>query len=298
MELARFLATFKIVGLGEATHGNAKNAAFRVKIIKDMILNHGFRTICIEEDVFAVRSAATSMKNLDIYIHKFLWAWDNRYIYDLFRFVINWNLHHKHDKVTIIGADAQASWALDAVPEDTELGRMYFKYKDEKRPVRDTYLFNLFMKQYDQKSKAIMIFHNGHLSKVRMGDEYMGALMEKHFKEEYFVVANTFTRGTYFGIDWKPGGLSEFGTVSVSVKDPIYGLSKPLFFYPPPSPLMWEGHGGIEIGNPMKYFKKVKTSGYDAILLINDETPLIPYAKNEILLRNKEKHRLKEKKDE
>jgi erythromycin esterase-like protein len=278
------LSSFEIVGLGECTHGNKKNTLFRFELIKTLIQKHKFRCVVLEEDVYGVHQS----------VHTFQWNWANPIMKKLLDWIVSWNSSHPSDKVTILGVDIQ-KWQILSDDEKKELkskkakvAELYCKYgalneSNAKKGLdkRDFYMFKMFEKQWNSK-KTICIFHNGHLSKVQQHKDYVpfGHYLYTSFGNQYFNVANTFVKGKYYGMymGFFEGKKNEFQTVTIHIKDKVYGDTKgPQFFYPPPTDYCWEGHGAVDKRDPLKYFEKVSTKGYDSILLINNEEPLIPY---------------------
>jgi hypothetical protein len=121
------------------------------------------------------------------------------------------------------------------------------------------------------------MFHNFHLNK---SDKYkdMGYYIHKTYKDKYICVANTFTKGTYYGLFISSKG-GEFQDVNIDISEKDYTEEKPKLYYPP---LKFIFGGGAIVDNrhPRKYFVKHTTEGWDAVLCINNEKPLVPYVKN------------------
>jgi hypothetical protein len=105
----------------------------------------------------------------------------------------------------------------------------------------------------------------------------MGYYINKTYRNKYICVANTFTRGIYHG--FCISNTQEFQDVAIDIADSIYGDVRTALYVPPP-PYLFEGSLQVDKLHPMKYFVKQDTAGFDAVLCINNERPLVPYSKN------------------
>jgi hypothetical protein len=72
---------------------------------------------------------------------------------------------------------------------------------------------------------------------------------------------------------------TEFQEITITLEDKIYKGNSPAV---KTSSYIWEGHGGVDKRNPMRYFYKKSSRGFDLILFINNETPLKPNKENNI----------------
>ena len=280
---------YELIGLGEATHGNYKNAEFRASVIMNLILNHGVRELILEDDVFVVQKInidqeLTQMKELQ-------YPFDNRVMRSLFTRIFAFNKQNPTDKVTLIGADIQR-FQIDDQSDNSNLGKLYRKYAQYKPENRDTHeprdrgMSKMIEAQHQPGKKAALIFHNGHLTKSEK-EGNMGFHLNKLYPGKFTAIANTFTKGTYQGLfmpseeERSEGLKTNFQEITVNTQDPFYIGSGPTF-YKNPTSYLWEGHGGVDKRNPMRYFFKKPTAGFDGVLFINNERPLFPNKTNQI----------------
>ena len=290
--LIKTVSPYEIIGLGEGSHGSYKNAMFRTNVIKQLIKEHRVREVFLEDDVFAMKRIAEDKgHNLPELMNQLQYPFDNIAIRTLYQWIFQFNNEHPDDPVKILGADIQL-YQLKDISTKSPLGALYRKWakynidhattKESHQP-RDKGMAEMIKAQHIPGVKAVLIFHNGHLNKSAVHSN-MGFHINQAFPGKYIVVANTFTKGTYHGffMGYTEGLKNEFVNSTINVKDPFYKGNLPVFYSPPPVNYIWEGHGGVDPRDPMKYFTKISSNGFDAILLINNETPLKPYKTNKM----------------
>ena len=292
-DLIATVIPYELIGLGEGSHGSYKHAMFRTNVIKKLIKEHNVREVFLEDDVFTMLKIGKDDKSrLHSNMNQLLYCFDNIAMRTLYAWILQFNKDHPSDTVKILGADIQRFQMKD--PSDkSALGAVYRKWaqyhidnpSDGKNShnSRDKAMAEMIKAQHTPGVKAVLIFHNDHLNKSAVHSN-MGFHVNQAYPEKYIVVANTFNKGTYHGYfeGWKEGLKNEFMDITINIKDPFYKGKSPIFYYPPPINYIWEGHGGVDPRDPMKYFFKKSSSGFDAILFINNELPLKPYKMNQI----------------
>lgn len=292
-DLINTVSPYELIGLGEATHGNYKNAMFRCKVIQHLIKNHGVREVILEDDVFTMqRIEKDEGKNLERLMNELQYCFDNIAMKKLYKYIFEFNKENPADKVRILGADVQR-YQTDDISTNSKLGKLYTlwaKYSIDNTKVsnshsaRDKAMFEMIKAQHKSGVKSVLIFHNDHLNKSAV-HENMGYFISKTYPSNYFVVANTFTSGSYLGLfmpsqnERRLGLKTEFQEITITLEDKIYKGNSPAIKR---SSYIWEGHGGVDKRNPMRYFYKKSSRGFDLILFINNETPLKPNKENNI----------------
>jgi erythromycin esterase-like protein len=288
--LIKTVSPYEIIGLGEGTHGSYKNAMFRTNAIKRLIKEHQIREVFLEDDVFLMqRIYKGGETHLSSNMNRLQWCFDNVAIRTLYKWIFKFNKEHPDDTVKILGADIQF-YQVEDISDKSSLGELYRKWakynidneteKDSHHP-RDKGMSEMIKAQHISGVKAVLIFHNDHLNKSAVHSN-MGFHINQAYPGKYIVVANTFTKGTYHGffmgrIDGLKNG---FHDITIDINDPFYKEKNPIFYYPTPVNYIWEGHGGVDPRDSMKYYLRSSSHGFDAILCINGELPLKVYKSN------------------
>ena len=291
-ELIQTVSSYEFIGLGEGSHGSYKNAMFRTNVIKQLIKEHNIREVFIEDDVFTLLKIFKDRgRNLSKIMNELQYCFDNIAIRTLYQWIFQFNKENPDDTVKILGADIQR-YQLEDNSDNSQLGVLYRKwgkYNIDKATTKDTHsprdkgMAEMIKAQHSSGVKAVLIFHNDHLNKSAVHSN-MGFHINQSYPEKYIVVANTFTKGTYHGffMGYTEGLKNEFVNITINVKDTFYKGNLPTFYHPPPVNYIWEGHGGVDPRDPMKYFLRKSSNGFDAILFINNEEPLKPYKTNNV----------------
>ena len=287
------VSSYELIGLGEGSHGSYKQAIFRTHVIKKLIQEHNVREVFLEDDVFTMLHIdRDDKKHLHKHMNQLMFCFDNIAMRTLYTWILQFNKDHPSDTVKILGADIQ-SYQIEDMSDKSPLGALYRKWGQyhidhptggkDTHSSRDKAMAEMIKGQHVSGVKAVLIFHNDHLNKSKIHYN-MGFHINQAYPKKYIVVANTFTKGTYHGLfeGWTEGLKNEFVDITVNVKDPFYKGDIPIFYYPPPVNYIWEGHGGVDPRDPMKYFVRKSSHGFDAILFINNEEPLKPYKTNQI----------------
>lgn len=276
-QISTVISNYDIIGLGEATHGNYKNAVFRSKLIKHLITHHSVREIVLEDDVIVVNKIMNHPDKLTQLMPYLMIPWDNEIMEDLFKWVFEWNRKNsensENSKVTIYGVDVTGVNSPFKHSISPNIIKKYNKMKEEQydKRSRDKNMSELFEDIHDPSKKSVLIFHNSHLNYSGY-QKLMGYYIKQKF-EKYFVLANSFIRGSYTGFFYdKKTDTGEFQVISVDIKEAKFNKDKD-FLYPPPA-LVWLPDSYVDKRDPYKYFFKKKSYGYDAVLLINDEKPI------------------------
>jgi erythromycin esterase-like protein len=292
-EVCNSLAKHEIIGLGEATHGSYKNSVMRFKIIKLLVEKYSIREIVIEDDVKIVNKImiddGVHLQQIMPYL---MHPWDNKIMEEMLLYIINWNKNNPDDKVRVYGVDIIKQGAVPFKHKiAASLNKSYESYSinmydttlNERQHIalRDKVMAALFEEQHVPGVSCVMIFHNAHLNHSGY-QKAMGYYIKQKFGTKYFAVANSFIRGSYSG--WFYGDKenlpSEYQVISVNKEDSIYNAKSPTFFSPPPAKYIWLPDSYVDKRDPYKFFYKKNTNGFDAVLLINDETPLHSYKEN------------------
>jgi len=278
-QISTIISNYDIIGLGEATHGNYKNALFRSKLIKHLITHHSIREIVLEDDIIVVNKIMNAPDKLTQLMPYLMFPWDNKIMEDLFNWVFEWN--RRNSKVSIYGVDATGVDSPFNHTLSPSIIKKYNKMKQEQydKVSRDKNMSELFEDMHDPSKKSVLIFHNSHLSYSGY-QKLMGYYIKQKF-DKYFVLANSFIRGSFLGFFYdNKEKKGEFQVISVDVKDAIFNKDKD-FLYPPPE-YVWLPDSYVDNRDPYKYFFKKKSHGYDAVLLINHEKPLHTFKEDDV----------------
>ena len=290
-----------ILGLGEATHGNLLINAWRVLTIKYLIEKHGFRVLALEDDVeYVERVFHEKLPNTYL-----AFMFSQPLMTELFDWIRAWNRTHpsSKDQVYVFGMDTQYKHSSSRTPE----GKLFREYSKKTWEVdgelRDRYMFEIFEKLYGDK-KTIVIAHNGHLQKTATGDDDPSERCDKDVDgdasvvesktfgqyvnselsyKKYIVVAHTFARGAFMATYWPPdikNKIYKIVRAEVNVRDPIYNAKEIKLFRKPPADYIYSGLWAFDLKNPMRYYDKSSSRGFDMVLLINEERMLDIYRDN------------------
>jgi len=299
-----------ILGLGENTHANFLFNKWRAQQIKYLIEFHGFRCLAFEDDVIYVQQVFYENKP----ITQLNIGNSSPITLDLLNWIKTWNANHKNDQVYIFGLDTQEQHQSN----ETKEGKLYSKYmaktysnkKGEGHEKRDEYMFEIFQELYGGR-KTIIIMHNSHLTKeipmygpsisLALNDGELqksdigkhhpfGAFINKKLKhKKYVVIANTFTKGSFFTLK-APVKYPDFVVTNafINIKDHNYSKQNITLFTKPPTHYIYEGLLAFNPKKANRYFNKVPSQGYDMVILINNEKPLNVYRNNRFLWNRSE----------
>ena len=174
-KLADKIKDYKIIGLGEATHGQLKLNEFRNKLIKYLVKKYNFRVIVLEEQYSCSKILDKYIKDKNISYLDGIDAFPflSKTFVNLLNWLKSYNKKNKN-KVSIIGIDCNDECpkynsksitnkyviklikAYNKIPYSEGIKRINF---------RDKCMYKIFMKQYNEKYKYLILSHNGHLQK-------------------------------------------------------------------------------------------------------------------------------------
>lgn len=225
----------KIVGMGEATHGQDKITKVRIEIFKNLVERCGYRFFILEDQYGCcelINLYINSRYESDVYdlINNLAWYWRSVHMVELVHWMKNYNLMLQSDKkLQFKGVDVQ-SLCGPIIEDKTNLLvanlHMLNNEIDQDNWVladgfRDLAMYNVFMNFYDEKEKYFIYAHNYHVSKtdlvginlkekskskiklegreIKTGDtvQWLGCLLDKRFGSKYYSVGNLFDDGAY-----------------------------------------------------------------------------------------------------
>jgi erythromycin esterase len=102
------MSVYKIVGLGEGTHGSKEFNELRIDIVKELIEKKGFRILCFENafgDCYYFNQWLNSGEPIKEGMKKYLFSlWQSRELEELFEWIRKFNQNNS-EKVSITGMD-------------------------------------------------------------------------------------------------------------------------------------------------------------------------------------------------
>lgn len=270
----------KIIGVGEATHGQLKLNMWRIKLFKMLVNKYNFNVLVLEEQYSCAKILDMYVKNK---INDYMFGIDafpflNTTFVKLLKWMRNYNKKN-NNKLSVIGIDCSAECnKYNTTSKITQhIKKIIIKYnKNPTQHNRDKFMFNIFMKQYDVNKKYIIFAHNAHLQKERYcnGKDdriWFGNYLSKKFKEKYFVIGNTFYNGSYLGKD-----MDDSYKISVSKINKKCELDSGLYMSDKKINKInfYEGGMIFSSNNPSEtYYKTKLNKRFDAIIVINKECP-------------------------
>ena len=147
-----------------------------------------------------------------------MWPWRSIHLVKLIEWMRKYNA--KHDNILeFIGVDITnicRDMPKDDVAKFVEKAQVKFselnnkpdqyedsKYEEESSNFRDKSMFDLFMKLYKDNKKYFILMHNGHVAKKQDFKNMIsfGNYMANHFKDNYFVIGNSFNGNSFLAIN-------------------------------------------------------------------------------------------------
>ena len=283
-KLAKKIKNYKIIGIGEATHGQLKLNEFRNKLVKKMITKYNFRVIVIEDQYSCIKIINKYIKNKDVNYLDGLDAFPflSKTFVSLLKWLRNYNIKN-NNKISIIGIDCQYTCPkyksnsninkyvntlvkkLNKIPYSNSLKELNF---------RDKCMYEIFMKQYNKNKKYLIFSHNGHLQKEPYNKDdkikWFGNYLYSKFGSDYCAIGNTFYNGKYLAknID----NNYKVGIAKINVKkrlnNGIFHINK--------NDIIEIYDGGVTYSSkhPNKTFNKSYTNNrFDILIVINNELP-------------------------
>lgn len=277
---------YKIVGIGEATHGQLKLNEFRNKLVKKLIIKHNFSVIAIEDQYSCIKLIDKYIKNKKINYMDGLSAFP--FLSKSFISLLNWLKKYNiknYNKISIIGFDCQDKCPkyksnskidkyIDTMIE--KLNNIPYSEYEKRLNFRDKCMFDIFMNQFDNKKKYIIFGHNGHLQKNPYNNDdkitWFGNYLYQEFGDKYCAIGNTFYNGKYLGKDIDNN--YKIGVANVNVKkelnNGIYYIEKD------DRKIIYEGTVLFSSKNPYNSFEKMYINNrFDILIVINNELPFI-----------------------
>ena len=293
-KLAYQIKDYKIIGLGEATHGQLKLNEFRNKLVKKLITKYNFNVLVLEDDYSCCKILNKYIKNkdvnyLDISIN---FGFKNKTFFKVLEWIKKYNIKN-NNKISIIGIDIQVSCPkyksksqlnnyvntliekYDTIPYSNNIKRLNF---------RDKSMFEVFMKQYNKNKKYLIFGHNTHLQKEPYNKndiptykerkllqiKWFGNYLYNKFGSSYCAIGNTFYYGKYLAKDINNN--YKIGVANVNMKkqlnNGIYHINKNDITK------IYVGEISYSSKNPNKTFYSIYTNNkFDILVVINNELP-------------------------
>lgn len=233
-EILHIANNVKIIGMAEATHGQAEITKFRIKVFKNLVKKCGY-TVFILEDQYSCcekinQYIQTGIGNPNELLHQLVWFWWSSDMLKLIKWMRQYNLDN-NNILEFRGLDVQS--ICDGINVNDPIAK-YAKrkfYANEKVDqddwvaadgFRDKSMFDIFMKIYNPRKKYFIYAHNYHIAIQDIvgdnnydpgtqwegrdfnGDEYvcwLGCHLSKQFGNDYFSIGNAFTKGGYLETD-------------------------------------------------------------------------------------------------
>ena len=283
-KLAENIKSYKIIGIGEATHGQLKLNEFRNKLVKKMVTKYNFRVIVIEDQYSCVKIIDKYIKNKDVIYLDGLDAFpfQSKTFVSLLKWLRNYNIKN-NNKISIIGIDCQYTCPkykskseinkyvntlikkLNKIPYSNSLKSLNF---------RDKCMYEIFMKQYNKNKKYLIFAHNGHLQKEPYNKDdkikWFGNYLYNKFDSDYCAIGNTFYTGKYLATNIDNN--YKVGIANINVKKK---LNSGIFYINKNDIIeIYDGDVTYSSKNPNKTFYKNYTNNrFNILIVINNELP-------------------------
>tara|TARA_Y100000590_G_scaffold470096_1_gene661944 strand:- start:1317 stop:2162 length:846 start_codon:yes stop_codon:yes gene_type:complete len=271
----------KIIGLGEATHGQLKINKWRVKIFKTLVLKYCFTILVLEEEYSCSKILDRYIKNkTNSYIDGISsFGFLNTTFINLLKWMRKFNMKN-NNKLSIIGIDCQEICSeyisnSNTTKYVTNLVKKYNKKRE--MSIRDKYMYKIFMKQFNKQKKYVIFGHNGHLQRTKYDAKdkmiWFGNYLSNTFKNKYFVIGNTFYSGEYLAKDIDNNYTPSIARIKVKkeLKNGLYLINKKL-----QTINVYEGTVVFSSKDYNKtYYKFQLNNRFDALIVINNELSFI-----------------------
>lgn len=284
-KLAKSIKNYKIIGIGESTHGQLKLNEFRNKLVKKMITNYNFRVIVIEEQYSCVKIIDKYIKNKDVNFLDGLDAFPflSKTFVSLLKWLKNYNSKN-NNKVSIIGIDCQnicpkykskSKYNLYVNTLIEKLNKIPYSEHLKRAGFRDKCMYEIFINQYNKNYKYLIFGHNGHLQKEPYNKDdkvkWFGNYLYSKFGNEYCVLGNTFYNGQYLAKnidnDYKVGVANI--NVKKELDNGIYYVNENINNIG-----IYDGSVVYSSKNPNTTFHKSYVNNrFDILIVINNELP-------------------------
>lgn len=111
------LSKAQLIGLGQQTHGSREIFEAQCAFFKYLVEKHGVRTLLFEDSFASMAPIndyiAGKEEPSDGMLNGTLTIWRVKPLWDLYRWMRDWNRQHPSDRVEVVGADL-GSWTFDA----------------------------------------------------------------------------------------------------------------------------------------------------------------------------------------
>jgi len=285
MNISKFsesIKNYKIIGLGEATHGQLKLNQFRNKLVKELIKKYNFKVIVLEEQYSCAKIIDKYIKNKNANYLDGLDAFPflSYTFISLLKWLKNYNIKN-NNKISIIGIDCQdicPKYKSKSKINDyvntliQKLNKIPYSNNQKRLNFRDKCMYEIFMKQYNKNNKYLIFGHNGHLQKESYNKDdkikWFGNYLFNTFGNKYCAIGNTFYNGKYLGKDIDKN--YKIGVANINVKkeldDGIYRVNNKTKIY--------DGEVTFSSKNPNKtFYKSLINNRFDILIVINNEIP-------------------------
>lgn len=118
-QISQIAGKSKIIGIGESAHGSGSIIQLRSEIIKNLILNHGFKNIVLESSFWGTQKLNEFVRNEYVadtsqaFISMGVGVWINKEMLDFLTWVREYNSNKVDSlKVSLFGCDVWGSWDL------------------------------------------------------------------------------------------------------------------------------------------------------------------------------------------
>ena len=114
--LRSIVSTARFVALRESTHTSAGFYQAKLRLIRFMVQQMGFRVVLFEsnwqEGLAATRYVETCAGTPEDAVAALFPVWRDANVRDLLRWMCDWNVSHPADRVTFLGFDVQEPWRV------------------------------------------------------------------------------------------------------------------------------------------------------------------------------------------
>lgn len=277
----------KIIGVGEASHGQTLITVYRIQLFKKLVETCHYNVFILEDQYSCCQKInhylKTGIGDPIKLLSKLMWFWHTKNMLDLIIWMRKYNIKH-NNILEFYGLDIQ--YICHNISPNNSINDMVEENNmiDQNNDIvadnfRDKSMYKVFMMIYQQQKqenyptdrKYFLYMHNYHIakqdiryySKKKQKVKWLGYYLDKNFGPEYYAIGNLFFRGSYLETLDSINDRMSYETHDnnfVEVHNPpfIYGLN--------PKKL----HDGLNIFRP----KSKKKQFYDAVIVLDNEYPV------------------------
>lgn len=179
--IANELSSAKLVGIGESTHGTHEFFDLKSKLFKELLVNHSFSTLLLEDSDLSCRPIneyiSTGNGNLNDLMEGLYSVWR---VEELRNLIIWLKENYKKHKVALVGFDINQS-------KENLSQRDKLMAKNIQRFVND-----------NPETKAMIWAHNSHIQikGSNFNQQPMGLYLKSFFDKDYIAIAQLFGKGS------------------------------------------------------------------------------------------------------